>query len=120
MNNCFTKDTQAIAIICLTKPKYSAWLTEQDKFTQSWLNNTGYQAKPGKFSLIPNNDGAIDKVVLGVEDHKDMWNLAALPTSLPEGNYRVENLTDLQALGWGLGSYQFNRYRSAQTNNSLA
>lgn len=120
MNNCFTKDTQAIAIICLTKPEYSAWLSEQDKFTQSWLNNTGYQAKPGKFSLIPNNDGAIDKVVLGVEDHTDMWNLAALPTSLPEGNYRVENLTDLQALGWGLGSYQFNRYRSAQTNNSLA
>ena len=42
-----------------------------------------------------------------------MWNLAALPQQLPDGDYQFENITDLQALGWGLGCYRFTHYQSA-------
>ena len=103
MTDCFTKDTNAAPIVCLTAIDYEDWLMQQDTLTQNWLKNTGYKAKPNCFSLIPDRDGTIDKVVLGVEDYDDMWNLAALPKALPAGNYQVDTLSERQALAWGLG-----------------
>ncbi len=120
MTDCFIKDTNATPIICITAAEYGDWLTQQDALTQSWLKSTDYKAKPNCFSLIPNRDGAIDKVVVGVEDYDDMWNLAALPKVLPAGNYQVDKLSERQALAWGLGCYQFNRYRSSRDNDELA
>ena len=119
MTDCFTSNTQNTPIICLTAEEYGNWLTEQNRLTKNWLKNTRYKAKPNSISLVPDRDGAINKIVLGVADHQDMWNLAALPKVLPEGNYQVDKLTELQALAWGLGHYQFNRYQSNQNDPCL-
>ncbi|MBN4069210.1 leucyl aminopeptidase family protein [Beggiatoa alba] len=120
MTDCFTSNTHSTPIICLTAEEYGNWLTEQNRVTQNWLKNTRYKAKPNSISLVPDRDGAINKVILGVADHHDMWNLAALPKVLPEGSYQVDKLTELQALAWGLGGYQFNRYQSNQDDQCLA
>lgn len=120
MTDCFTKNATATPIICLTSKEYDDWLSQQESFSQNWLNNTNYQAKPGKFSLIPNQEGQIQQVVLGVEDHNDMWNLAVLPKSLPAGDYRVEHHSDLQALAWGLACYAFNRYLPNKEDKDFA
>ncbi|MBL4851850.1 MAG: leucyl aminopeptidase family protein [Gammaproteobacteria bacterium] len=119
MTDCFTSNTHSTPIICLTAEEYGNWLTEQNRLTKNWLKNTRYKAKPNSISLVPDRDGAINKIVLGVADHQDMWNLAALPKVLPEGNYQVDKLTELQALAWGLGHYQFNRYQSNQNDPCL-
>ncbi|MBL1294327.1 MAG: leucyl aminopeptidase family protein, partial [Thiotrichales bacterium] len=120
MTHCFTKNANATPIICLTAAEYDNWLTHQADLTQNWLNNTVYQAKPGQFSLIPNQDGLVSQVVLGVEDHDDMWNLAVLPKSLPAGDYRVEQHSNLQALAWGLACYEFNRYLPNKKDKDFA
>jgi len=120
MTHCFTKNANATPIICLTAAEYNDWLTHQADLTQNWLNNTAYQAKPGQFSLIPNQDGLINQVVLGIENHNDMWNLAVLPKSLPAGDYRVEQHSNLQALAWGLACYEFNRYLPSKKNKKFA
>ncbi|MBL1431951.1 MAG: leucyl aminopeptidase family protein, partial [Gammaproteobacteria bacterium] len=120
MIDCFTQDTNTTPITCVTSAQYDQWLKQQDKLTQRWLKNTAYKAQPGQFSLIPNSDGDIHQVVLGVDNHDDMWNLAALPKTLPEGNYQVDTLNELQALAWGLGHYQFSRYRPNKNNERLA
>ena len=40
--------------------------------------------------------------------------LGGLPMTLVEGDYRLETpVSDLQLIGWGMGSYQFNRYKKA-------
>lgn len=116
MTHCFTTDTEGLTIVRLTKGEFSDWLAQQDTFAQTWLRHNAFEAKAGNFCLIPNQKGGIDKVVLGVERHNDMWNLSALAKKLPAGNYQGTDISDLQALGWGLGSYRYSRY---QTSNPL-
>jgi leucyl aminopeptidase len=56
-------------------------------------------------------------VLAGIADPEDPLALAHLPHSLPEGVYRLTRDHGLTldparvALGWGLGAYQFDRYR---------
>jgi len=53
---------------------------------------------------------------VGKGDENALWDYAGLASSLPEGSYRIAG--DLSpegasqgALGWGLGAYQFDRYK---------
>jgi leucyl aminopeptidase len=68
--------------------------------------------------LIPGKDGAPAAVLAGCDRRDALFGLASLPMRLPEGDYTIDvrglALDDAQvALGWALGSYQFDRYRKA-------
>jgi len=54
---------------------------------------------------------------LGAKRHS--WSLAGAPSLLPVGNYRLDNTVSAAEvlqyqLNWGLGSYQFTRYKKEQ------
>src|SRR5690606_37277365 len=62
--------------------------------------------------------GALAAVLVGIADSDDVHAFSALPLLLPTGRYRLhESLgvdmdAERAALGWGLGAYQFSRYRT--------
>jgi leucyl aminopeptidase len=81
-----------------------------------WLGESGFTATPGSFALVPDSAGKLARVLVGVSPEDALAARAGLPCSLPEGNYQLADegvLADrsLAALGWGLGAYQFTRYR---------
>lgn len=81
-----------------------------------WLGDNGFTAAAGSFVLVNDAAGKLVRVLVGVDAREPLAALAALPCSLPEGDYQLADegvLADpLQAaLGWALGAYQFNRYR---------
>ncbi len=88
---------------------------------EPWLKTADFKATPHSFCLIPNNDGSMQKVVVGGGKAIDLWTLASLPQKLPLGEYTLqgvytpEQATTL-ALGWELERYQFNRYLSKPKN----
>ena len=82
-----------------------------------WLGTQQFTAKPGSFVLLPNADGKLDCVLVGVDASQPLQALAALPGALPSGTYQLADTSvpmdvHLAALGWALGAYQFNRYRN--------
>ena len=83
-----------------------------------WCAAHAFGGEAGRFVLVPGKDGSPAAVVAGC-DHRDaLFGLASLPLRLPEGNYSLDSrglaLDESQvALGWALGSYQFDRYRKA-------
>ena len=77
----------------------------------------GFEAKPGRTVVLPDEDGAIGRVVACL-DPADPFAAGRL-ANLPAGLYRLDPAParpDLAALGFALASYRFTRYKSAGRN----
>src|SRR6185437_7076675 len=84
-----------------------------------WLGESGFEAAPGSFALLPDTTGKLARVLVGVDAKDPLAALAGLPLGLPDADYQLASegvLADpsLAALGWALGAYQFTRYRPAK------
>ncbi len=111
-------DPAAIPLLPIAAPELEAWITRAPARHQRWLKSSRFEAKPGQWCALPGDDGEITEVVFGMENDGWLYQLAGLPASLPAANYRLVSIWNedqrIQAsLGWGLGSYRFERYKSA-------
>jgi leucyl aminopeptidase len=106
----------ARTLITLDRQSYPAWRDAQTASVQAWLDGHGYDGSGGNFLALPESDGQLRRVVVGVTDGDDPLTLAHLPMLLPDGLYRLDAASPLPIdpalalLGWGLGAYQFARY----------
>lgn len=119
MQGCFVTETgnTAIPISVLTPLTYPEWLASQDAVTKEWLQSTRFLNEPGSMRLLPDMQGKGSRVVCCVADLENMWEVGGLPFNLPEGLYQFD-VSDARyiayAISWGLGAYQFTRYKKAQ------
>jgi len=109
---------KAIPLTAVTKATLRATAAKLGKSAANWIAASGFDASPGTFCLLPDAQGNARRVLAGIAAADDLYALAALPLRLPEGSYRLDaGLVALDAeraaLGWGLGAYQFTRYRKA-------
>ncbi|THD42437.1 MAG: leucyl aminopeptidase family protein [Bradyrhizobium sp.] len=80
---------------------------------------SGFEPKPGRLQLLPDAQGALAGVLFGLAQReakgRDPFAAGRLATALPAGNYRFANAPhdlELAALGFLLGLYRFDRYRT--------
>lgn len=78
---------------------------------------SGFKGAAGTVCLCPAADGSLQEVLVGTGDGADRWAAAALSTTLPEGTYALTadvdpSMAAAVALGWELGGYSFDRYKS--------
>ncbi|MBP7252530.1 MAG: leucyl aminopeptidase family protein [Alphaproteobacteria bacterium] len=112
------KQTKAsFPLFVVAEGAYKKWLAAQPATTRRWLAN--FKAAPGAHSSFPDAQGRHGKAVAIIHDTPEIWDLAALPLSLPEGSYRFATslaapAAETLALGWELGAYQFTRYKQAE------
>lgn len=119
--DCFATDTAspAIALIALDAATLDRFRASASPAERRWIEAQGFAALPGTWLALPNGDGGTRAVLAGVADPADPLALAALPLTLPPGTYHLDADAGLAidpalaVLGWGLGSYQFTRYRAA-------
>lgn len=109
-----------IAVETVCKADFDAWAAGQADTMRTWMAATQFTGKEGEVCILPSASGGIDRVALGIEDAADMWAYAALPGKLPPGTYALGTGAngDAAALGWILGTYSFDRYKSAKNNAS--
>jgi leucyl aminopeptidase len=113
-------DQQVIPIHTITTKQFNPWLKKQPDTIRNWVNVTNFSARPGTVCYIGKEDGDVETILLGIADQNDVWSLGYLPTILKEGIYSITNQFDksleaLACIAWGLGHYQFNRYRSSSS-----
>lgn len=89
-----------------------------------WVEARGWKPAQGSVLLVPDETGAIDKVLLGTGGsdwaEREPMLTGALPGVLPAGDYRfVGDLPDpdLAALGFLKGCYRFTRYKCGGTGD---
>ncbi|XOV82244.1 MAG: M17 family metallopeptidase [bacterium] len=89
---------------------FDAWLTSLDSQAKYWVQRQNFAAKPNEWATLDDSAGAL--IVVGWDGADNIATLGGMPLTLPEGNYELlDRLSDLQIIGWGLGSYQFSRYK---------
>jgi leucyl aminopeptidase len=108
--------SDAISLVALTPNDLDAYLASASERARRWVASQSFKALPLTHCLVPNDDGGIAEVLVGVLNGQDLNSLAHLPLLLPPGDYTLcERGLPLDAarvaLGFALGSYQFGRYR---------
>ncbi|HBK56113.1 MAG TPA: leucyl aminopeptidase [Xanthomonadales bacterium] len=115
--DCFLPLDAAAAAIPLTLIEPGDWPDRIPVDRRARLVAQGFTGKPGAWAVLTESTGS-GAAFACVEDRADPHALAVLPSSLPEGDYRLVDSTGLDAdvvcLGWGLGGYRFDRYRTAE------
>ena len=115
--------TPAIPLHVIAEDGLEAWLAAQPEATARWLRATGFTAALGQAAPVPDGAGGIAFAVAGygtgAARARGRFHLAAAAASLPEGTYRPESLPpeaeEVEALGWLMSHYAFDRYRKQGT-----
>ncbi|MCR9262030.1 MAG: leucyl aminopeptidase family protein [Pseudomonadaceae bacterium] len=99
-----------IRIKLIRTEDFDQWLTSLATDAQSWVQRQNFAAKPSQWASLDDSEG--EMVVAGWDGADNIASLGSLPLSLPEGDYALlDAVSDLQVTGWGLGCYQFTRYK---------
>ena len=114
-----TSSRGAAALALLREADVPQWLRSVPVEGRRWLRGSGFRGRAGELALLPGEapPGAVF-VFAGDGSSTDFWRLAGLPTRLPEGVWQCGDLSrssaERLALAWGIGAYQFTRYRKAE------
>ena len=111
-------DAPALTLTAVTREGLDGFLAAQPPAVSAFLRAGGFTARAGQLSLLPGPEG-LGGAVLGLGESAQgaaslPWTYGELPRQLPEGSaWRLAGAHDPAAavLGWGLGSYAFDRYR---------
>ncbi|PJK15128.1 leucyl aminopeptidase [Lysobacteraceae bacterium NML07-0707] len=100
---------------CVRSDEFDVWRKLQLPDIGKWLDAQKYTAASGTVALLPGERG-VEAAVLGMESRLDPFAYAHAPFALPPGDWQPGSELDDAArnallLGWGLGSYRFNRYK---------
>ena len=97
---------------------------------QSWARTSSFRGEPGRVLLIPSVNGGLGCVLLGLGTRASLadvapYDVAGLPERLPSGAYQFADVLSPKgattvALGWGLGSYRYERYKSSSGRPPMA
>ena len=110
------RDGKAVAVIGVDARNLGRVTERLGKTAVRWVQASGFRGEAGKFCLVPDTQGHLRAVLVGISRRDDLYALAALPEGLPSGDYRFDDSgvalePVAAALGWGLGAYRFSRYR---------
>ncbi|MET0718346.1 MAG: leucyl aminopeptidase family protein [Pseudoxanthomonas sp.] len=105
----------ALPLHVLEREQFSAWRNGLSPALQAWVDGQQFAAAAGTLVLLPGEEG-IAAAALGIGDRLDPYSYAHAPLGLPPGDWRLASKLEAEAdaalqLGWGLGSYRFDRYK---------
>jgi len=116
LDHLIDRAAAAVEIVPLRTQRLDAWVKRQAPAVGQWVRSSGFTAKPGSVCLVPGAEGSLSQVLAGIEEGLDRWSIAALPTSLPQGDYRLAesvdgNEAEAACFAWAIGAYRFQRYK---------
>jgi leucyl aminopeptidase len=110
-------DEAAVALVAVTPRTLDAWLAAQPEAQAAWIDAAGFDAEPGSLLAVPDGDGRVAMMLVGLDAERPLWGWAGAAARLPKGSYRLAEggpeavSVEVAALGWALGTYEFRRYK---------
>lgn len=117
-----TEKNKSIPLIPVSKTSLENTINAQSEWVVNWVKNVEFKAEENQSCLVPDSDGSILMVLVGVDEKvveeagQALWSLSTLAKNLPVGQYHLECdwTDDLKldaAIGWGLGDYSFDFFK---------
>ena len=126
MLNCFITETpnRVISIEPICSNYFSLWLEQQTDYIKNFVAANNFTAKANTCCLVIDQEGNLARVLLGLKNYYDFLAFGVLPKKLPSGYYQIDasNFSTDQlehaAIGWGMGSYQFTKYKKVEESGA--
>ena len=115
------KSPNTLPLHVIAEDAFETWCAELAPPVQNWVTANGFSAGLGQALLIADTDGMPPMAVVGYGTPKSRargrFHLAAASAKLPKGSYEIASglpreHASTEALGWLLGSYRFDRFRT--------
>lgn len=112
---------RTVPLHLVTKDELASWTEMQPGRIRAWLDATGFNAASGTTALIPDPDGKLAAVAVGLGSDTDRQRtrfcLGGARAKLPAATFHLEHLSaqttlDEELLGWLLAGYSFDRFRT--------
>ena len=88
----FRKTPATVPLVLLqNKSALTSWLKSQPKLVQNWVKSNHFRAAPGEACLLPDRDGGLRAVAVGVSSFEDPFQLSK------DGNFSWEEVECLGA-----------------------
>ena len=115
----------SIPVDTVSPAQFDALHATLEPFGQRWLESTQFEATANAFSLLPDAEGRLARVIAIVDPDAGAWGIAGLPMALPAGDYHLvrtpANDDEEQAeataaqsalgIGWALAQYRFVQFK---------
>lgn len=115
-----TDRTAAIPTHVIESDALETWLESQSAQVQAWTTAMCFTAGLGQALCVPGTDGQVALAMIGygcaATRQRGRFALAQGAAKLPDGVYEIasglpEELAEVEALGWLLSGYRFDRYK---------
>lgn len=107
------ESTSAIEIKICTSESFDSVKLTLPEFSKRWVERLDYKGVSETCVLVPHENGDIYCVLWGKGD--SFWQLAALASKLPDGDYIIKDWAgvrpELGCLAWALFQYNFDVYK---------
>ncbi|HWU01371.1 MAG TPA: leucyl aminopeptidase family protein [Novosphingobium sp.] len=116
------REQSAVPIHLVEKAGFEDWLLERPAAQRAALVGQKFRGDAGAHAIVPADGPDGWAVVAGVARLAELgsWCLGRLAEALPAGTYRLAPAAPCRAekalIGWVLGQYRFDRYRSENGN----
>ncbi|MCL1049898.1 leucyl aminopeptidase family protein [Shewanella abyssi] len=114
MSNIIVSGVSGIPLSIFNSETFSQWREQQAKSVINWLTTTQFSGSG--VCLIPNTEGELSEVIFVSNNDDSYWLCGDLVNQLPAGNYQLnadKKQVKTAAFSWGLGAYQFDRYKKS-------
>lgn len=117
-----TEKTENTPLIPVSESDLESTLDSHSEWSKNWVKNVEFKAKENTFCLVPDANGSISMVLVGIKDGitkeagQTLWSISTLAKKLPVGQYVLDcDWSDEDklsaAIGWGLGDYSFDFFK---------
>jgi leucyl aminopeptidase len=109
-------DGPVVPIYAMADSEVEAFLASQPSFVKQFAQFSEFTGKVGQATAVPDDQGALERVLFGLGSAPEAMAFRALPAKLQAGTYRIAQApaglaADQIALAFALGSYRFDRYK---------
>lgn len=92
-------------------------------YVAAWAKAAGFKADAGSVLVVPGEEGSVSRVLFGLgnDPAESPFLTGKLAKLLPPGDWAIDAsgiAADHQALGFGLGSYSFAKYKSEKARDT--
>ncbi|MDW3223990.1 MAG: leucyl aminopeptidase family protein [Paracoccaceae bacterium] len=111
----------ALPLHVIAQSDLKDWLSKQPDYICDWVTALGFTGALGQALVVPGTQGVPAMALAGFGTTetraRGRFHLAAAAAKLPTGAYDIasdlsEDAHDVEALGWLLAGYRFDRYRT--------
>lgn len=100
--------------------RFESWRRDQPEYLKHWMSANRFNAEAGSICSVPNAQGELALILIGMASEDDFWVFGDLPLRLPNGTYFFDPDSSIwprheqwqrALMAWGLGNYRFSRYQ---------